>query len=87
VIAAARQYDPPVYPGCLTLFRRTKEKLDEGETADFGWTGMALGGLDIIEVPASHLDMPLDPIVACALRERVSNRPATFPSRASEQAG
>jgi hypothetical protein len=36
---------------------------------------MALGGLDIVEVQGSHLDMPMDLIVAAELRRRVSDSP------------
>lgn len=72
VISAANHYAPPVYPGRLTLFRRPEGKLDPGQDAEFGWAGMAIGGLDIVEVPVSHLDMPEESIVAAALRQRVS---------------
>lgn len=71
VIDAARHYLPPPYSGCLTLFRRPEGDLDTGENADYGWAGMALGGLNVIVVPASHLDMAEDPIVARELRRRV----------------
>ena len=75
VIAAARSYTPQVYPGRLTLFRRPLEELDLGQNGDFGWSGMALGGLDIVEIPTSHVDMPEDPIVAAELRRRISESP------------
>jgi hypothetical protein len=78
VIAAARHYSPPIYPGRLTLFRGPVEQLEPGETAEYGWTGMALGGLDIVEVPASHLEMPEDPIVAAELRRRVYASPISL---------
>jgi amino acid adenylation domain-containing protein len=78
VIAAARRYDPPIYPGRLTLFRGPVGQLEPGETAEYGWAGMALGGLEIVEVPASHLEMPEDPIVAAELRRRVSGSPISL---------
>lgn len=71
VIAASYSYVPPIYPGRLTLFRMPEGQLEPGQSAAFGWEGMALGGLDIVEVPASHLDMPEDPLVAAELRKRV----------------
>jgi len=73
VISAALHYAPPVYPGRITLFRRPQEKLELGENVEFGWAGMALGGMEIIEVPVSHVELPEDPIVAAALRQRVNN--------------
>jgi thioesterase domain-containing protein/aryl carrier-like protein len=73
VIAAAYSYDPPIYPGRLTLFHEPLGRLDPGQDAEYGWAGMALGGLEIVEVSASHLDMPEDPMVAAELRRRVSD--------------
>jgi thioesterase domain-containing protein len=71
-------YVPPPYPGRLTIFRRPVEDLDAGQESDFGWKGMASGGLEVIEVPASHLDMPVHPIVARELR-RLMNDHQTVP--------
>lgn len=71
VVAASYSYERPVYPGRLTLFREPLATLDPGQDAEYGWAGMALGGLDVVEVSASHLDMPEDPIVAAELRRRV----------------
>lgn len=70
--AACLRYVPPVYPGRLTLFRPPEEKLDAGQNAEYGWAGMALCGLDIIEVPGSHLEMPVSEIVAAELGRRIS---------------
>jgi thioesterase domain-containing protein/aryl carrier-like protein len=75
VISAASYYTPLVYPGRLTLFRRPFEELDPGQNAEFGWAGMALGGLDIVEIPTSHLDMPEDPVLAAELRRRILDFP------------
>ncbi len=72
VVAASYSYDPPIYPGRLTLFHEPLADSNRGQDAEFGWAGMALGGLDIVEVSASHLDMPEDPMVAAELRRRVS---------------
>jgi thioesterase domain-containing protein len=74
-LVASLDYAPPVYPGRLTLFRGPVGKLDPGQNAEHGWAGMALGGLDIVEVQGSHLDMPMDLIVAAELRRRVSDSP------------
>ena len=74
-LVASLDYAPPVYPGRLTLFRGPVGKLDPGQNAEYGWAGMALGGLDIVEVQGSHLDMPMDLIVAAELRRRVSDSP------------
>ena len=43
-----------------------------GQNAEYGWAGMALCGLDIIEVPGSHLEMPVSEIVAAELGRRIS---------------
>jgi amino acid adenylation domain-containing protein len=75
--AASLRYVPPVYPGRLTLFRPPIEKLDAGQNAQYGWAGMALGGLDIVEVPGSHLEMPVSEIVAAELARRISEAHAT----------
>jgi thioesterase domain-containing protein len=76
-VAACLRYVPPVYPGRLTLFRPPERNLDAGQNLEYGWAGMALGGLDIIEVPGSHLEMPVSEIVACELRRRISEAHAT----------
>jgi amino acid adenylation domain-containing protein len=56
-------YRPQVFPGVLTLFRA--ENPNDGFEFDpqFGWEGIATGGLDIHDVPGEHETMFREPHV------------------------
>ena len=56
---AWRQYEPQSYPGRVTLFRSA----EQAEAGDLGWGQVALGGVEIHEVPGDHLSMIHEPDV------------------------
>ncbi len=65
---AADIYDPKPYPGTLTLF---KPQINYKFYPDpkMGWGDMALGGLDIIEMPINPHAMLLEPYVKTLAQE------------------
>jgi len=54
---AMQAYQPPAYQGRITLFKASgiSDKLER--PADYGWTGLASGGLDVVLVPGEHLTL------------------------------
>ena len=61
---AFRQYRPQPYPGRLTLFRAAVRGAGEGDDPTLGWGQLAAGGVEIHEVPGSHVTMIDEPHVA-----------------------
>jgi FkbH-like protein len=58
---ALRNYKPQVYGGRLTLFRAANQPVGIVRDETLGWKGMALGGLEIYEVPGFHGAVTVDP--------------------------
>jgi len=79
---AAALYRPGPYDGRVLLLRRTLRH-DRGEDeTDSGWDKLALGGLDVQEIPGDHRDMFLQPCVAITARRLgASLRDAQGPPR------
>ena len=66
---AGMDYIPQVYSGKIVLFRR-KEKITPQQTQrQHGWTGLATGGLEIIEVPGDHNSIMSEPHVKVLAHE------------------
>ncbi|WP_445245375.1 non-ribosomal peptide synthetase [Microcoleus sp. OTE_8_concoct_300] len=59
----ASDYALQVYPGQVTLFRTTDQAVRYDQCSDLGWSALALGGVEIHEVPGNHLDMLKEPHV------------------------
>jgi aspartate racemase len=67
---AARDHTPKVFDGQVTLFwasRDLRAKFDMVE----GWQSLARGGIDLREVPGTHLDLIKEPHVG-ALAEQLN---------------
>jgi acyl transferase domain-containing protein len=65
--AAMSRYSMEPFPGKITLVRaidRGPEVLGKREDPTLGWGRLALGGLDVIDVPTRHMYMLFDPYVA-----------------------
>lgn len=60
---AVRQYVPQVYGGHVTLFWAST---DLRASVDFveGWRSLAGGGIDVHEIPGTHLDIVKEPHVS-----------------------
>jgi len=59
----ASAYSLQVYPGKVTLFRASDQAVTYDQISDLGWSALAVGGLEIHEVPGDHLDMFQEPHV------------------------
>jgi amino acid adenylation domain-containing protein len=86
--AAGMEYIPKVYPGKLTLFRaevHSKSKLYDPKK---GWSGLSLGGIEIIDVPGDHNSMlKSDPHVRVLARELAAALRRVTEGLATEPAG
>jgi oxalate---CoA ligase len=60
---AAKSYVPRPYPGQVTLFRAV-ERLDAADDPYRGWDQVALGGVEVHDVPGDHSSMIREPHVA-----------------------
>jgi thioesterase domain-containing protein len=60
---AHKEYVCGPYGGKVTLFRAGVRSVADAETADMGWRRLALGGVEIREVPGDHVNMLLRPQV------------------------
>jgi amino acid adenylation domain-containing protein len=58
---AARGYEPQLYPGAVVLFRGISRTENPPEDPTLGWGGLALGGVEIYEIPAPHETLVLEP--------------------------
>jgi aspartate racemase len=56
-------YALQVYPGKVTLFRASDQAVRYDQISDLGWSALALGGVEIHEVPGDHLGMFQEPHV------------------------
>lgn len=81
---AAREYTPHFYDGQITLFWASKDLRAKFDLLE-GWQSLALGGMEVHEVPGTHLDMIKEPHVAelakkldqCLLRAQQQDSRAT----------
>lgn len=81
---AAREYTPHFYDGQITLFWASKDLRAKFDLLE-GWQALALGGMEVHEVPGTHLDMIKEPHVAelakkvneCLLRAQQKDSRAT----------
>jgi hypothetical protein len=81
---AAREYTPHVYDGQITLFWASKDLRAKFDLLE-GWQALALGGMEVHEVPGTHLDMIKEPHVEvlatkvnqCLLRAQQQDRRTT----------
>ena len=70
-------YLPQVYPGHITLFKAMEQNVGVSAMLDpeLGWRDLAAGGLEIHEVPGTHLGMLQDPsaqVLGEALRTSIA---------------
>jgi amino acid adenylation domain-containing protein len=90
-LRALRGYLPGSYPGRATLFRAAQAQRTGPDPA-YGWRALALGGVDVLEVPGDHYSMVREPhvqVLAERLRARLQDaasaaiRPAPSPAPSS----
>jgi amino acid adenylation domain-containing protein len=66
---AAKHYVPKVYPGHVVLFRASDKSLRGLEDPVIGWSELALGGVDVIEIAGSHTGIMDEPQVSDLARQ------------------
>ena len=69
---AVREYAPQIYDGCVTLFWASGD-LRTSIDLVAGWRALAGGGIEVHEIPGSHLDIVKEPHVQ-ELAEKLSGR-------------
>ena len=64
-VTAADSYVARPYDGRITVFRATGELFDDPIVAEtgLGWSTVAAGGLDVVDVPGNHMSMFEEPNV------------------------
>jgi acyl transferase domain-containing protein/thioesterase domain-containing protein len=67
---AARKYAPRPYPGRVVLFKAAADQADPRLDAQMGWGGLATEGLEVHEVPGTHLNL-FQPIGAAVLAQQI----------------
>ena len=70
---AFRDYVPKPYSGAAVVFRAVKQGPLTANSSDLGWGKLALGGVEIIDVPGEHLTM-LSSLHADAVAEKLRIR-------------
>ncbi len=65
---ATKRYVPRPYPGRITLFRASKQGAHIQPDPHLGWTRIALGGIDVYEVPGHHGAIVYEPRVGALAR-------------------
>jgi len=60
---ANKEYVAQPFPGKVTLFRAGVRSVDDPGLLDMGWGRLALGGVEVREVPGDHVNMLLRPQV------------------------
>jgi thioesterase domain-containing protein len=70
-VLAADAYAASPYPGRITVFRATGELFDAPEVArtGLGWSVVAGGGIDVVDVPGDHMSIFEEPFVATLAHE------------------
>lgn len=61
-------YVPQAYSGRVTLLRARAQPLTRFQAGDLGWSGLAQGGVDVIDVPGSHDTLLKEPYVRVLAR-------------------
>jgi thioesterase domain-containing protein len=59
---ATLNYTPQVYPNRITLFKTSVQLKTEQDTS-MGWSNLAVGGVEIHNIPGNHLTMLKKPHV------------------------
>ncbi|MDG2126134.1 MAG: thioesterase domain-containing protein, partial [Verrucomicrobiales bacterium] len=72
---AIREYKPSPHDIEVLLFRATIDPLFKSPTRTMGWEKLALGGVDVVDVPSMHIDItscqPSIKLISEALDKRI----------------
>jgi amino acid adenylation domain-containing protein len=70
-------YNPQTYGGKLTLLRARVRDVKGYSDPNGGWGGLALGGVDVFEIPGDHLTMLVQPKLGQILTEQINDSVAS----------
>ena len=70
-ILVARLHRPRRFSGSIVLFRSGSRPANNWQLEDLGWAGLATGGVRVVPIPGSHLEM-LHPPEVKVLGERIA---------------
>jgi amino acid adenylation domain-containing protein len=66
-------YNPQTYGGKITLLRARVRDVKGYSDPNGGWGGLALGGVDVYEIPGDHITMLVQPKLAQILTEQIND--------------
>lgn len=66
---ATKRYAPRPYPGRITLFRASKQGAHIQADPELGWSRIALGGIEVFEVPGHHGAIVYEPRIGALARQ------------------
>jgi hypothetical protein len=69
---ASLVYKPRPYAGKITLFRSLNQPIDFEVQADLGWSTLALGGVEVHDVPGNHTALFSDDSIVQILARKVA---------------
>jgi len=72
-IKVYESYDPKPYLGKITLFRAMEPVPGFQRSADLGWGRLALGGIEVCDVPGHHYSIMDSPVLLEQIRISVSS--------------
>jgi thioesterase domain-containing protein len=81
---AADKYRPERYSGKVTLFRATEHPYGVEEDRTNGWGPLALGGVEVIDVPGHHGSIMRDPRAKTLARKLMESLNAARPEEQGE---
>ena len=77
LMEAYKAYDPPTYPGRVVLFRARRLPWGIEDSPQMGWSGLALGGVEVEDMPVyytTEFSGPNAQILAEKLKTRIADR-------------
>ena len=75
-LKAMRGYRPQAYAGAILFFRARDPDTYNPKDPELGWSDLALGGVEVVEVPGNHITMNFTPnveIIADTVRRYLSS--------------
>jgi thioesterase domain-containing protein len=68
-MSAFYRYEAKPYRGPMTLFRAFEQPYELRSSRDLGWSTVAQGGIQIVDIPGTHDTMIEQPVLLSSLRD------------------